>query len=492
MQITREDMPDRQVALLIEFEPQEIEPALQKTYQRLVGKVNIPGFRPGKAPRAIFERYVGREALVQEASESLMAGAIKDALERESLQGAELNNADIESTDPLRVRVLFDLEPLVEVPDYSDIRVTAEPVEVTDTHVDELIDRMRRRDAEWHDPSEPRPARLGDRVTVDLETFTIDGPVPEMTGTGQTLELSEHTGPAWPREIDENLIGMQVGEEKDFAITFPEGYTDEKLRGREATVHAKVTALQEADLPELDDEFASRVAQAENVEAMRAKLQADLLEETTRSVRSRQAQATLAALLERSTVEVSSAMIDNEIDHRFERLTEQLQQRKIAPARYFTYEGTTEKAWRESQREPARAALKELLVLRDFAAREQVTVDDADVAAEMDKLLAPYAEHANAEQLRGLIDTPEQREGIHNRLFEQKLADRLIAVAEGRAELPPAAGDAGADDAVSGRTPGAAEGAAPDGTDAAAAEEPAEYVAPAVSGSVPATEQEPG
>src|SRR6476661_491458 len=246
VQITREDLPDRQVALMMEFEPQEIEPALQKTYQRLVQKVNIPGFRPGKAPRQLFERYVGRDALIQEASESLMATGVKDAIEQENLQGAELSDAHIESTDPLRIHVIFDLEPLVEVGDYADIRVEREPFEMQESDVDEMIDRLRRREAEWHDPAEPRAAQWGDRVTIDLETFTIEGPVPEMTGEGQTLELSQKTGPVWPREIDENIIGMQVGEEKDFAITFPEGYTDEKLRGREATVHAKVTALQEA------------------------------------------------------------------------------------------------------------------------------------------------------------------------------------------------------------------------------------------------------
>jgi trigger factor len=501
VQITREDLPDRQVALMMEFEPQEIEPALQKTYQRLVQKVNIPGFRPGKAPRQLFERYVGRDALIQEASESLMATGVKDAIEQENLQGAELSDAHIESTDPLRIHVIFDLEPLVEVGDYADIRVEREPFEMQEGDVDEMIDRLRRREAEWHDPAEARAAQWGDRVTIDLETFTIEGPVPEMTGEGQTLELSRKTGPVWPREIDENIVGMQVGEEKDFAITFPEAYTNEDLRGKEATVHVKVTAIQEADLPELDDEFAKRAGQADTVEELRTRMEETLRAEGERAVRSKQVQEALTQLQARSNVEVSAAMIDHEVDHRYERLAADLQQRRIAPARYFTYEGTTEKDWREAQREPARTALKELLVLREFARRENIDVSDDEVEAEMAQILAPYADNPQAEQLRGLIDTPQQREQISNRLFERKLTDRLIAIAEGRGDEPvesaapvQASGESETADAVASPDAGVETGGAVVSSDATAEAEgatvPAAESVP--SGAVPATEQEPG
>lgn len=479
MQSTREDLPDRQVALRLEFSSEELEPTLQKTYQRLVHKVNIPGFRPGKAPRRIFERYVGREALIHEATESLMAGVVKEALERENLQEAEVSDVEIESTEPLRLRMLFDLEPLVEVGDYYDIRVPAEPVVVPPDEVESRIDRLRRREADWHAPAEPRPARLGDRLTVDLETFTIDGPVPEMTGVNQTLELSDKTGPSWPREIDAHLVGMQVDEEKDFAITFPEAYTDEKLRGRDATVHVKVTALQEADLPELNDEFATRAAQVPTLDALRTRLEANLQAEAERATRTKQAQQALDLLMARSTVEVSHAMIDTEIQHRYDRLAADLQQRHIAPARYFTYEGTTESAWRAAQHEPARAALKELLVLREFAQREQIAVREDEIQAEMDQLLVPYADNAQAERLRGLIDTPQQREQISNRLFERKLTDRLIAIAEGRAAAEePAAPEA---------HPAVADAPAPD--PAAAAEEP--EIGAAVVAAPPAAGEEP-
>ncbi len=486
MQITREDMPDRQVALIMEFEPQEIEPALTKTYQRLVQKVNIPGFRPGKAPRAIFERYVGREALVQEASQGLMADAIKEALEREGLQGAEVDDADIESTDPLRIRVVFDQEPLVEVGDYSDIRVAADPVSVTSDDVDLMLEHLRRRDAEWHDLAEARPARYGDRVTVDLETFTIDGPVSNMTGTEQTLELSEKTGPAWPHEIDEGIVGMNIGEERDLAIVFPLVYTDTNLQGKDASVHVKLTAIQEADLPELDDAFAAKMAEAESLDDLRTRLETNLRTEQENSARTAQVQAALTQMKERSRVEVPKNMVDTEIQQRYDNLATRLQERRIAPARYFTYEGTTEAAWREGQREAARAALQELLVLREFAGREGITVQPAEIQAEMDVMLEPYADNEQLEQLRAMLDTEQQRTQIANRLFERKLTDRLIAIAEGQAA--PAA-DADTVDAAPADPDEAADtDAARD--EAADADAPTAPLAP--SGAVPANEQEPG
>ena len=492
MQITREDMPDRQVALIMEFEPQEIEPALTKTYQRLVQKVNIPGFRPGKAPRAMFERYVGREALVQEASQGLMADAIKEALEREGLQGAEVDEADIESTEPLRIRVVFDQEPLVEVGDYSDIRVAAEPVSVTPEDVDLMLEHLRRRDAEWHDLAEARPARYGDRVTVDLETFTIDGPVSNMTGTEQTLELSEKTGPAWPHEIDEGIVGMSIGEEKDIAIVFPATYTDTDLQNKDASVHVKLTAIQEAELPELDDAFAAKMAENESLEDLRTRLEANLRTEQENNARSAQVQAALAQMKERSRVEVPKNMVDTEIQQRYDSLAARLQERRIAPARYFTYEGTTEAAWREGQRDAARAALQELLVLREFAGREGISVDPSEIQAEMDVMLEPYADNEQLEQLRGLLDTDQQRTQIANRLFERKLTDRLIAIAEGQADAAAAADadivDAETVDTAAADTDAADADAAPDSSaDAAAPDAP---LAP--SGAVAATDQEPG
>lgn len=482
MQITREDMPDRQVALIMEFEPQEIEPALTKTYQRLVQKVNIPGFRPGKAPRAIFERYVGRGALVQEASQGLMADAIKEALEREGLQGAEVDEADIESTDPLRIRVVFDQEPLVEVGEYNDIRVAAAPVTVTPDDVDLMLEHLRRRDAEWHDLAEARPARYGDRVTVDLETFTIDGPVSNMTGTAQTLELSEKTGPAWPHEIDEGIVGMTIGEERDLAIVFPLVYTDTTLQGKDASVHVKLTAIQEAELPALDDAFAAKMAEAESLDDLRTRLETNLRTEQETNARSAQVQAALSQMKERSHVEVPKNMVDTEIQQRYDSLTTRLQERRIAPARYFTYEGTTEAAWREGQREAARAALQELLVLREFAGREGIVVQPADIEAEVAVMLEPYADNENSEQLRAMLDTDQQRTQIANRLFERKLTDRLIAIAEGRtAAAGAAAGDSV--DAASAATEPATD-------DAADADAPGAPLLP--SGAVPATEQEPG
>ncbi|MDQ2805354.1 MAG: trigger factor [Chloroflexota bacterium] len=498
MQITREDLPDRQVALIMEFEPQEIEPALTKTYQRLVQKVNIPGFRPGKAPRAIFERHVGREALVQEASQGLMADAIKEALEREGLQGAEVDDADIESTDPLRIRVVFDQEPLIEVGDYSDIRVPAAPVNVTPDDVDLMLEHLRRRDAKWHDLAEPRPARYGDQVTVDLETFTIDGPVSNMTGTEQTLELSEKTGPAWPHEIDEGIVGMTIGEEKDLAIVFPAVYTDTALQGKDASVHVKLTAIQEAELPELDDAFAAKLAAAakldetETLADLRTRLETNLRTEQETNARSAQVQAALTQMKERSRVEVPKSMVDSEIQQRYDSLAARLQERRIAPARYFTYEGTTEAAWREGQREAARAALQELLVLREFAGREGISVETAEIQAEMDVMLEPYADNEQLEQLRGLLDTEQQRTQIANRLFERKLTDRLIAIAEGRTDAAGAADadivDADIVDATAADTDVADTDATTDeATDTAALDAP---LVP--SGAVPATDQEPG
>ena len=129
MNITREDLPERQVALTIELAPEEIEPAPQKAYRQLVGRVNIPGFRPGKAPRPIFERYVGREALVEQAVEGLLSSTLADALKEQNIEADDVSDVKVESTNPVRLRVVVDQPALVELGDYSNIRVPRDLVE---------------------------------------------------------------------------------------------------------------------------------------------------------------------------------------------------------------------------------------------------------------------------------------------------------------------------------------------------------------------------
>ena len=496
MNVTREDLPDRQVALTIALDNAEIEPALQKAYRQLVGRVNIPGFRPGKAPRNIFERYAGREMLVQQAVESLLTTPQPEAVKEQGLDADNIADVEVMSTNPVVVKVLVDQPALVALPDYSDIRVERETAEVPPERTDEVITAMRRREGTWVTPAEPRPARLGDRVVVDMETYTIDGPVRNMTGEDQSMELTANAAATWPGEIDQNIAGLLPDEEKDFAITFPPAYPDEELRGKDATVHVKLKKIEEMILPDLDDAFAERTAGVPTVDDLRERVQTNLQHEAEETAEGKQVDEVIRLLVERATAEVPKHMIDHDVDHRMEDLTEVLRERHIDARRYFSLTGTSEAEWRTAQREPARKRLQQTLVLREFTRREGIPeVSDEEVAQQIEQQLEPYAGTPSAERLRELFSSDDQKHRIENELFERRLRDRLIAVAEGRATPPapaePAEAEAPAEAAPAEETaePAAAEEATPTET-----EQPDEATAPtpAISGATPATAQEPG
>jgi trigger factor len=490
--ITREDLPDRQVALTIELGPEEMEPALQKAYRQLVGRVNIPGFRPGKAPRSIFERFVGREALVEQAVEGMIGTTLHEAIDQQGIEHTDISDVQIESTDPVTVRVVIDKPAKVELPDYSDIRVEREPVEVDEAKVDEVITELRRREGTWATPEEPRPARIGDRVVIDMETFTIDGPVQNMTGESLSIELTDKSAPTWPQEIDENIVGMMPGDEKDFAITFPPAYPDEALRDKDATVHVKLHSLEEQTLPDLDEAFIQKVAGLDSEEALRARIQENLLNDANASAEGKQVDEVIRQMVERATVEVPRALIDHEVDRQFERLSERMRQSHIDPRRYFSLTGTSEEDWRAEQRDAARDRVRQTLVLGEFAQREGIDVSDAEVEAAINERMEPYAGTPSEDRIREIFDTKEQRQQLENALFERRLVERLSALAEGRAPEPAAAAVAApteADEESSAEANGGT-GAPPE----AAGDDTAEVaaLAPAITGAVPATEQEPG
>ncbi len=513
MNITREDLPDRQVALTIELGSEEMEPALQKAYRQLVGRVNIPGFRPGKAPRPIFERFVGREALIEQAVEGMIGTTLHQAIDEQGIEHTDISDVRIESTSPVTVRVVIDQPAKVELPDYSDIRVEREPVELDESKVDEVLTELRKRDGTWATPAEERAARLGDRVVIDLETYTIDGPVTNMTGESLSIELAATSAPTWPNEIDQNIIGMMPGEEKDFAITFPAEYPDESLRDKDATVHVKLQSLEEQTLPDLDEAFAQKVAQLESVDELRTRIHENLLNDATAAAESKQVDEVIRQLVERATVEVPRALIDREVNGQFERLSERMRQSHIDPRRYFSLTGTSEDEWRAQQREPARARVGQTLVLGEFAQREGVDVKDADVDKAIAERMEPYVGTPSEDRIREIFDTPEQRQQLENILFERRLVERLVALAEGRANEPvaeaaptdeadtEAATEADtateADPVSASATAAESSPATDDGADGAADPvEDADSVlashTPEITGAVPATEQDPG
>ncbi len=431
MNITREDLPGRQVALTIELDPDTVNAALDRAYRQVVNQVDIPGFRRGKAPRPLVESYLGREYLVEQAVKNILPKTLQDAIAEQDIDALDVGDVDIVSTDPLQIKVVVVQKPAVQLGDYRAIRVPREPIEVTGEQVEEVLTELRREGAPWQELTEPRPIKEGDMVYLDLEGFTTEGELEAAKRENfPTIVGLERAGV--PESVNKALVGMQVGEEKDVADVLPEDYPVESLRGKDVTYHLTVRSVKEQQLPELDDEFA-RQHGFDSLQALREAVERNLRRRAEDAAESNQIAEVIRQLVQGATVEVPDMLVDEELDLMLKRLEERLKEQRITLRQFFTYNGITEQEWRNMNRERARERVIRGLVLQEFARREGIAVEEGDVEREIDQMLDTFEEQEK-DRARTILQQEEMRDRIEDQIYERKILDRLVAIAEGRAE----------------------------------------------------------
>jgi trigger factor len=431
LNVTREDMPGRQVALTIELEPEMVNDALERAYRQMVNQVDIPGFRRGKAPRYMVERFVGKEMLTERAVKNILPQTLQDAIADQKIDAMDVGEVEIVSMDPVQVKVVVVQPPQIELGDYSKLRVEKEQSEVTPEQVEEVMTELRREGAPWNESTEPRPIKEGDMVYLDLEGFTTEGPLEEASRENfPTIVGMARAGV--PEAVSNALVGMSVGEEKDIADTLPEDYPTEALRGHDVTYHVTTRSMKEQQLPEMNDEFAKSLSY-DTVEALREGVEKNLRQRVEEATESNQVNKAIEQLVEGATVEVPDLMVNEELDAMLKRLENRLKDQRINLRQYFTYNGISESEWREANRDRARERVIRGLVLQEFARREGISVDDTEVDTEINDILERF-EGTEKEQARTVLGAHEARHDLEDRLFQRKIVDRLIGIAEGRIE----------------------------------------------------------
>ncbi|HEX9989149.1 MAG TPA: trigger factor [Chloroflexia bacterium] len=452
MNITREDMPGRQVALTIELEPELINSALERAYRQMVNEVNIPGFRRGKAPRYILESYVGKEALTEKAVKNILPDTVQNAITEQNIEAMDIGDVEIVNMDPLQVKVTIVQPPKIELGDYGTIRVEKETTEINDEQIEQVMAELRREGVPWAEPAEPRPIREGDMVYLDLEGFTGEGELQEARREDFPTIVGM-VGGGVPEVVMKELIGMSVGEEKDITETIPEDYPDERLQGRDVSYHVKVRSMKEQALPEMDDEFA-KTLNYDTVQELREAVEKNLRQRADESAESNQVNAAITQLVEGSTADVPEVMVNEELDLMLKRLEGRLREQRLSLRQYLTYNGITDKEWREKNRQQARERVIRGLVLQEFARREGIGVDDEEVEGEIQGMLERF-EGEEKEKAQSVLTRDEARHDLEDRLYQRKIVDRLVGIAEGRIEAAAVEEESGAGD--QGSEEGAAE-----------------------------------
>ncbi len=427
MKASAERIEGCQVVLNVEAEPEEMEQSLESAYRRLVNRVEVPGFRKGKAPRAILERHIGRDALVGKALDKLVPDLYEKALDEQDINAIGQPEMEMVQSDPAIFKATVPVQPVVELGDYTSVSVTAEEVNVTDEGVNEAIDNLRRNQASW-EPVE-RGARYGDSVTMDVEG-TIDGET-VLDNKGQAFTLSEGSTSPLPGFVDQ-IVGVQSGEEKEFTLTVPEDFSTEKFQGKECAFKVSISEIKEEKLPEVNDEFAKSLEQnVETVEQLREMVADRLKNSRDQEAKQKVEAQAIEQAVNMSKVEFPSVLVDQEIESTIQNQLSRLGGMQLE--NFLRIKGSTEEELREESRPNAEKRVGNSLLLNKVAEAENVEVSDEDIDAELRRRMQEFGDNQNLQQL---MNSEESRERIRNELRLRKTIDRLVELAttEGSAE----------------------------------------------------------
>jgi trigger factor len=427
VKVSSTELPPRQVTLDIEVEQERLDRAVDEAYRRLSGRVDVPGFRRGKAPRSMVERLIGRDRIVEEALDRLVPDVVTEAMQQEKVEPYTRPRVESIEFDPLRLKAVVGLAPKVELGDYKgSLRVDSEQPEVSDEQIDTVIQRIRDSYAQWA-PVE-RAVQLGDRVALDLRA-TVEGESRPMLDSKDAEYVVDPEGAQPAPGFAEQLIGMSSGEEKTFTLTLPDDYPETELAGKPAEFHVSLHWVKERELPALDDEFAQQVGEYADVAGLRAAIESQLRTREEERVREQLEQAAMNKLVEISSIEFPPQLIEHQAQHMLETFTRNVEQQGLQMPQYLRMVGKDQDTFDQEMRSEAESRIRRTLVLDAFANAENIGVDQQEVADEVHRAAAGTEDADAVERLA--LANPSTLERVQEATRERKAMARLLEVATG-------------------------------------------------------------
>jgi trigger factor len=430
---TLKPLDPTQVELEISITPEEFSAAQDAAFRKLVRNLKMPGFRPGKVPRKIFESTYGTSQIVERALDDLVPVKYAAAIEEHHLEPLDRPKMELlpeEEGQPLRVKAVVPIRPAIEPKDYTGVEITEVTESATDADVEAAIEQMRRNAATLIPVD--RPVQVGDVATLDYEG-KIDGvPFDGGKAEGQETELDE--GRFIPGFV-QGIVGMTAGETKEVHATFPDPYSNADLAGKEAVFTITVHEVKEPELPPLDDELAKRVSRTETLEDLRTEVRRRLDETVKNNARRSMSSQLLEKLVASNDFPLPEVLVEREIDSLMNDSRQHVARAGIPWDDYLNASGNSEAELRNGYRSEAERRVKTTLLVEAIAKKEGVQATQADVEAELDALAAQYGQpreriiQALQSNVAALID------GI----VRTKTIDRLIEQAKRTPAQPSAA-----------------------------------------------------
>ncbi len=428
MKVKAERIENSQVVLEVEVEPEEEERSLEEAYRRLVKRADIPGFRKGKAPRAMFERYIGREALLQEAIERLVPRLLNQAIEEQELNPIAQPEVEITQTEPVTFKATVPVSPTVELRSYKEIRIDPEPVEVAEEEANKVIEQLRQQYAPWA-PAE-RPVQPDDLVTMDVEGKVGE----ESLDKREDIQYQVLRDFAFPVPgFSEKLVGLEKGKEAEFTISFPADHERSELAGQECWFKVLVSEIKEKKLPELNDEFAKSVSEEfETFDALRERIASNLRSMAEEQARRNYGEKAIDAVVEQAQVDFPPVLVERDIDGLIGEQERELRANKMSLEDYLTRMKMSGEQLREELRPIATKRVARSLVLGKVSEEENIEVGDEEIDGEIETMAQAAGE--KGDELREFFKSPIGRRSLQQMLLARNTVKRLVDIASGEAD----------------------------------------------------------
>ena len=390
MNVTTEKIENHKVVLTIEVPAEELDKGIKAACKSLANRVNIPGFRKGKAPRRILEMNIGKEAILDEAFDRVAQKAFDEALKQENLDPVDRPQVDIVTLEEGK-NVVFKatITPVPEVTlgEYKGLKVAKDAVEVKDEQVEEQVKNILNHHAKMVDAEEGATVANDDFITLDFKG-EVDG-IAFAGGEGKDypLQIGSHS---FIDTFEDQLVGLKVGEEKDVNVTFPEEYHAKDLAGKAAVFHCKINSIKHKEMPELTDEFVKASTSYESIEDMKAKLRENIEKNAQREADTKRRNEILKQATDNITVDIPEVMVENRVSNMIQELSVNLENQGMNLDAYLKYANMDMAKLREQYKESAAIAVKTDLMLDAVAKAEDIKVENADINAEIALLAATY------------------------------------------------------------------------------------------------------
>ncbi len=416
--------------IVVEIDKDLMESGVQKAYLKARKNIQIPGFRKGKAPRALIEKMYGAHVFYEDGLEEIFPEIYQHAVAEQDLKAIgrpSLTDMDISEEGIVTLTLTTEMYPEVTLGQYKGLEVEKTEAVVTDEQVQAELDRMAQNVASTE--TVERAAEMGDTANIDFEGF--DNGVPFDGGKGDNFDLKLGSGSFVPG-FEEQVVGMSAGDEKDINITFPEDYHKE-LAGKAVVFHVKCNKVTKTIVPAQDDEFAKDVSEFDTLDALKADIRAKAQEKAEKQVSSAFEQAAVDKAAENTTVDMPNALIEAELDNQMERFGYQLQMSGYSMEAYAKMMGGDLNTMRNAFRPAAEKQAKVNVTLEKIIEAENITVTDEEVEAEFAAVAEQYS--MELDKVKSMVPVEEIQTSLKTRKAVKVIVDNAVAVAP-KAEKP--------------------------------------------------------